>query len=311
MKRHLILFFFTLFSASLVHAQTRDLHTGRVITNWTGIPASASVDETREIIQDIISVIGLKPDFEVRAANISNAAAVLYNGKRFVLYNPQFISRLNAAAGNKWAAVSVLAHEIGHHLNGHTLKNLGSQPNLELEADEFSGFVLRRMGATLPQSQAAMKLASDYKQSLTHPGQKDRLFAIARGWNNADGQGSGKDLAKYDRPVVDQRVATDKSTDQPVARKASVPTLDEQHILGDVYFNGDRNSRYYITVRYNLVRVVNDKLYLVGKVSRTNSNKIPYVISSKGLMLYVDRYGKILTASGNVAGIMRQHFGYK
>ena len=34
----------------------------------------------------------------------------------------------------------------------HTLERGGSRPEIELEADEFSGFVLRKMGATLPQA---------------------------------------------------------------------------------------------------------------------------------------------------------------
>src|SRR5213592_2970096 len=104
-------------------------------------------DDAGDIIRDIIAVVGLKPNFEIKEGNIPNAAAVIYNGKRYIVYNPQFISKLNAAAGTRWAVVSVLAHEVGHHLNGHTLMNTGSQPALEIEADEFSGFVLKKMGA--------------------------------------------------------------------------------------------------------------------------------------------------------------------
>ena len=186
-------------------AQTsRDICSSQ-ITSWTTKPASfTSVSDAKTMIAEIIEVIGLKPNFEVMAANIDNAAAVVYQSKRYILYNPDFISRLNTAAGNKWASVSILAHEIGHHLNGHTLENIGSQPEKELEADEFSGFVLRRMGATLAEAQAAMKIAADYKQSLTHPGKTDRLTAIAAGWNRANVQQGGKDLAKT-TPVLKQK----------------------------------------------------------------------------------------------------------
>src|SRR4030095_1270587 len=145
-----------------------------------------SPDPVSDIVDEIIHAVGLKANFKIRPANVPNAIAVTYNGERFVLYNPTFLEALTEATGNKWAAVSVLAHEIGHHLNGHTLDGFGSLPAKELEADEFSGFVLRRMGATLEEAQAAMKLAGNRKPSTTHPPQADRLYAIAKGLNAAD-----------------------------------------------------------------------------------------------------------------------------
>lgn len=160
------------------------------------------MDGTEEVINEIIRVIGLKANFEVKAAQIPNAAAVAYDGKRYILYNPKFIASLNQAAGNQWASVSVLAHEIGHHLNGHTIEKIGSQPDKELEADEFSGFVLRRMGASLEEAQSAMRIAAGYKPSLTHPGKEDRMVAIADGWNSADNQIAGRPDVAITTPHV-------------------------------------------------------------------------------------------------------------
>src|SRR5215213_10014309 len=164
-------------------------------TSWSSLQASPAFSpgqDASEIIQEIIDVVGLKPNFEVKAANVPNAAAVVYGGKRYVLYNPNFFNSLIKATGNKWAAVSVLAHEIGHHLDGHTLSQSGSKPETELEADEFSGFVLRKMGASLADAQAAMKTAAAQRGTSSHPGQYDRLTAIADGWNKAEGQLTGR-----------------------------------------------------------------------------------------------------------------------
>jgi len=141
--------------------------------------------ETKSLVTEIMAVIGLKPNFELRIANVPNAAAVLIKGKRYILYNPKFMEQINASTGTRWAAISILAHEIGHHLNGHTLGNVGSRPATELEADEFSGFVLRKMGATLTDAQAVMSVIASLKGSHTHPAKKDRLAYIATGWNNA------------------------------------------------------------------------------------------------------------------------------
>lgn len=304
---------------SFIVAVNTSFHPPRPITSLADVKTSHWEDEATEIIQDIIAVIGLKPNFEVRTADIPNAAALTHNGKRYIAYNPQFISKLNVAAGNKWASVSVLAHEIGHHLNGHTITNKGSKPPLELEADEFSGFVLQKMGATLQQAQVAMKLAASYKQSLTHPGQKERLLAIEKGWNNASG--AVKDMAKYSkpqrvkkgpppagesikRPVQTMPRVTDP-VDATVATEAAV--LDTRFILASIEFPSDRtDASYYVTTRFNVVKVSDGQLHLLGKMLRTNSKEYPFVLKSDDKKpLYVNRNGKIFTANNELAGFLR------
>ena len=81
--------------------------------------------------------------------------------------------------------MALLAHEVGHHLNGHTIKRSGSKPALELEADEFAGFVLRKMGASLEQSHEVMKYIARTEASKTHPARASRMIAIENGWNKA------------------------------------------------------------------------------------------------------------------------------
>jgi hypothetical protein len=260
---------------------------------------STAVDDAQEIINDIITTVGLKANFEVRPANIANAAATNYRGKRFIVYDPAFIKKLNEAAGNRWASVSILAHEIGHHLNGHTLASNGSQPALELEADEFAGFVMQKMGATLQQAQAAMKLAASYKPSLTHPGQQDRLAAIQKGWERAGA--TVTDLAKYSKPVLPEK--TESSAATPATAES---VMDSRYILATVDFPSDRNANYYVTKQFNVVKVQNGKLYLVGKMRKTNSTSYPFIMTGdQKNTLYVDRYGKIVTANKELAGYLK------
>jgi hypothetical protein len=283
-----------------------------------GRAASPAGDDAKEIINDIISVVGLKANFEIRAvSDIPNAAAITLRGKRFIAYNPQFIAKLNSAAGNKWASVSVLAHEIGHHLNGHTIANTGSQPPLELEADEFSGFVLQKMGASLSQAQAAMKIAANYKPSLTHPGQRDRLVAIEKGWNQAGGKLS--DMAKYSNPVppptrqesIDRsaRIYEDRnSVNSNGTTTVNTPVINSRHVLATVDFPSDRTASYYVTTRLNLVKVMNGQLYMLGKMMPTNSTEYPFVMkgNNEKTTLFVDRTGKIVTANRQVAGYLKK-----
>ena len=155
----------------------------------------ASVAEGQVIIADILEAVDRKANFEIRStSSVANAAAVNYGGKRYVLYNPNFINSLDRASGNRWASISVLAHEIGHHLEGHTDAGQGSHPTIELEADQFSGYALRKMGASLADAQSAMRLIASEHTSSTHPGKHNRLTAIEDGWNRA-GRDGGEVIA--------------------------------------------------------------------------------------------------------------------
>ena len=116
---------------------------------------------------------------------MNNVEASITHRKRYILYNPSFINWINNATKDKWAAIALLAHEVGHHLNGHTIKKSGSKPALELEADEFAGFVLYKLGASLEQSQEVMKYIANAEATRTHPARGSRMIAIEKGWSRA------------------------------------------------------------------------------------------------------------------------------
>jgi hypothetical protein len=146
---------------------------------------SVKIPNTREMLAEIINVIGLVPNFELKEANVQNVQASISHRKRYILYNPEYISWINNITNDKWAAFALLAHEIGHHLNGHTIRRSGSRPVLELEADEFAGFVMYKLGASLEQSQEVMNFIAKTTASKTHPARASRMLAIQNGWNKA------------------------------------------------------------------------------------------------------------------------------
>ena len=152
--------------------------------NADDVELSPPSDAALEIVAQILSYTGLPQTFEVYSANIYNAAALMANGKRVILYDPQLIADIEDITDHDWPAVSILAHEIGHHLAGHTLAEVYNR-EYELEADYFSGFVLQKMGATLAESQAVMSLLRDHAHMTDHPPQAERLAAIAQGWQEA------------------------------------------------------------------------------------------------------------------------------
>lgn len=151
-------------------------------------------------VREILDVAGLMPNFIVRASGVPNAAASIRGQNRFIEYNPSFVAQLQTATGTNWAVYSVLAHEIGHHLQGHTIQSGGSRPSIELEADEYSGYILARLGATEEQARAAMNKFGQPSGSSTHPGRADRLSAISRGWERG-GESRGE-VSSDDTDIV-------------------------------------------------------------------------------------------------------------
>ncbi|WP_310395501.1 membrane-binding protein [Hymenobacter sp.] len=268
------------------------------------VPAAPAQAQTApaptDVIREITDAVGLKARFELRATrDIDNAAAVVFNGKRFLLYNPDFLNSVNQAGHTDWAGISILAHEMGHHLNGHTLRPGGSQPTDELEADEFSGFVLRKLGANLAQAQAALATVADDQGSATHPGRAPRLTAIGQGWQRANDQitVSARAVAPSAAPAVVARrpppAPRPAYSAAPVRRYPAAtpvagpldddaPARDEGalQLVGQLTFRNDPSRRYYLTNALKVVRVDDeDRAEVVGRISRTGSGTFPFVLT--------------------------------
>ncbi len=145
-----------------------------------------SVYEAKAILNNMLDTIQWKENFSIREQNgIRNAYATIINRVRWIIYDNDFLEDIDAYASTKWASISVLAHEMGHHYYNHVVNSGGSTPPKEIEADAFSGYVMAKLGATLDQSLAAMQAIASDRASASHPGKRDRLDAITRGWNSA------------------------------------------------------------------------------------------------------------------------------
>jgi hypothetical protein len=277
------------------------------------LPASQAAG----IIKEITDAVGLQPRFELRATPlVDNAAAVVYSGRRYLLYNPTFLAAINRAGHTDWAGISILAHEMGHHLNGHTLRGGGSQPEDELEADEFSGFVLRRLGASLAQAQAALAAVCPEQGSATHPGRTPRLAAISQGWTRAQSQIAATTgtvapsavpvaLAPAASPAVVAPAATPVST---LARSATNVPLQ---VVGQLTFRDNPDVPFYLTSQLNVVRLpeANDgeddasgqlaQAEVVGRLHRTGDAAFPFILEdSRQHKLFVSSRGDVYNPSG-------------
>jgi hypothetical protein len=188
---------------------------GRVCTMFGEAPPArltlfAADKQAQDAVGRILGTVGLERNFEIRAAGVPNAAAEIKGTRRFIFYSQTFFERTKSSTGTDWGPISILAHEVGHHLQGHTLDRVGSRPKEELEADSWSGFVLQKMGASLNDAQAAMTRFSSDVASDSHPAKHDRLAAIANGWRRACEN--------------DEKCRTGQSTSRPTPTPTPTPT---------------------------------------------------------------------------------------
>jgi hypothetical protein len=190
MKKLFIYFFFIVSSS---YSQTSDaLKLCVAIQN-----KFTSNYEANNAVDKILSVIGTsqKPILQP-CSNINNAVAASYKGQRYILYDKDFMESLTVGRNKYWSNMFILAHEVGHHINGHSLdiilyqndvinpKSLSTRRSQELEADEFAGFVLAKLGATFNQTSKVLlnipKISNDYDS--THPSTDKRIRAVKNGW---------------------------------------------------------------------------------------------------------------------------------
>lgn len=159
----------------------------------------ASNSAAEDALERILATIGASKRFVLQpCSSIDNAVATSYKGIRYILYDPDFMNTLNY--GNNWENLFILAHEVGHHINGHSLDlvlyavdvvesvSLKQSREQELEADEFAGFVLAKLGGPISAAnQVISKISNNSDDSYnTHPSRNKRLAAVSRGYNKSN-----------------------------------------------------------------------------------------------------------------------------
>ena len=150
-------------------------------------PTTASNGHAERVVDRILKPIGLMRNFKViECSNTDNCFATVLKGQRFIVYDAAFMQQIEEETETDWSAISIMAHEIGHHLQGHTIDGRGGQPQKEIEADKFSGFVLHQLGASLEEATIAVKTLGDEHATSTHPAKPARVDAIRKGWLEAE-----------------------------------------------------------------------------------------------------------------------------
>ncbi|TXF97054.1 hypothetical protein [Massilia arenae] len=156
------------------------------------IAVSKSTLKARELVADICGCVALPANFTIIATDEPeiSAYATLQKDKRYIIYDETFMKSASQYGNTNWSNVGIIAHEIGHHLCGHTLDNIGSRPPRELEADAFSGFVIGNLGGSLDEGRQFL-LSLSSSGSETHPPRSERIDSFTAGWKKAKTKAQG------------------------------------------------------------------------------------------------------------------------
>ncbi len=178
-------------------------------------------NEASKIVKEILDGAGSLSynSFILKESNVQNAIATVYNGDRFILYSTVFLEKFKGDAKTKWAAYTVLAHEIGHHLNNHSFgeKEPKKRKSMELEADKFAGAVCRTLGASLEEALAGIEAMKLEGETATHPAKSARKAAVANGWKRQDELLGGKTTAPAPELTPKQSTPEKKAAISPDA----------------------------------------------------------------------------------------------
>ena len=162
--------------------------------------------DAEDALKKIISVVGISNRFVLQScSDIDNAGAITYKGIRYIIYDREFLKSINDKANA--SNLFILAHEVGHHVNGHTvdahlveiggqiepeLKTLSNSKQEEIEADEFASFVLAKLGYSLEEISKPIPIIASDKSDVfsTHPNRTKRLMAVNNGYAKAFSENS-------------------------------------------------------------------------------------------------------------------------
>lgn len=135
-----------------------------------------------QVVSRIKTALSFTTPFDILIAeHEDNAFATVANGRKLLVVDVDFLDNINRVAGTQWAAIQVIAHEVGHHIAGF----LADRHRSELNADYWSGQSLQRLGSSLSSATRAILTVGTERDTSSHPNKYRRKEAIAQGWNDA------------------------------------------------------------------------------------------------------------------------------
>jgi hypothetical protein len=113
---------------------------------------------------------------------ISVAGAEIKANKRYIYYNQEKFDLISNQTVEQNPIKVILAHEISHLVNNHPLRKDQTSMYFELEADFFSGIVMRDLGVPLKDGLKTLEDFGNQYQTRTHPDINKRKKYLKKGW---------------------------------------------------------------------------------------------------------------------------------
>ena len=126
------LFFLFIFFVELCTAQTVDFYGKKVNTNICNQLGFSNNEEAKNYLDKICDAADLINNYVmIPCPDIGTCLATVSDGVYYILYDNNFLNRLkslgftekkinnSSSSFTDWAAITVLAHELGHHALGH------------------------------------------------------------------------------------------------------------------------------------------------------------------------------------------------
>ena len=269
-------------------------------------------DEARRIVDEILAAAAevtaprkYDMNFRLMIADVANARAVEKDGIRYILYNEDFLQQFERNSLTRWAAYSLMAHEIGHHLEKHDFiaKDPALRHRQELEADEFSAQVLARMNATREQAMAGIRSFDTDQATATHPPASEREAAIRKAYN--------EELRRMD--------AIEAPPETYIELNQRAFTKNRWNLLKGAQVQAVLNEET-ITIRYRIPQALpgqtvvvclgstDDKIYPTARADRTVSGVGEFVLyEPEGSIVWnynLDRFTKLEVGKGGMLKAM-------
>jgi hypothetical protein len=110
-----------------------------------------------------------------------NAFATVADGRRLLVIDEGFLRGANRKAESDWAAVEIIAHEVGHHIAGF----VDDPYACELNADYWSGQTLQRLGSDEAAAKSAILAVGNETDTPSHPNKFARAAVVSAGWQDS------------------------------------------------------------------------------------------------------------------------------
>ncbi|MFM9848449.1 MAG: M48 family metalloprotease [Hyphomicrobiaceae bacterium] len=245
---------------------------------------------------------------------IGNAYAMIHKGARVIVFD-----------GSEWGGKDsrrrfVIAHEIGHHICGHTEQSHEDNPwKGELEADRFAGMAMRGYDAGDPSMPNLMGAISEAQQLFpekaepgsTHPPRDLRIAAIIEGYKSGSlcvhripsMTGGGLSLWEHNRSIV---YLDANGTQRRFHYHQPRPGLKEVGVAhGTILFEGQRIGDRYVGKAYIFSKTCPPISYEVSGVVSADQREVTMV----GKAPLPDRHCRILSYRDDVLVFRNQAGG--